>query len=132
MAAAIPTAEGRCPGLDAGEARHAYKSTPDETCAEATVDPRVSTAVADLAARLAIDQSQIQLVLFEAVTWPDPSLGCPQPGMRYRQIPVDGYRILLRAADRLYAYHGGDQRGPFYCEHPALHPAEPGEPRPDT
>jgi hypothetical protein len=93
------------------------------------MDPRVAAALRDLANRLAIDESQIQLVLAEAVTWPDPSLGCPEPGMRYRQVPVDGYRILLRVADRVYAYHGGDGRGPFHCADPAPCPTEPGDPR---
>lgn len=82
----------------------------------------VKTAVSDLADRLSMDPTAIVVVSVDEVTWPDPSLGCPVPGMRYRQIPVDGYRILLRAAGETFAYHGDGSRGPFLCQHPPPRP----------
>lgn len=97
-----------------------------------SMDDQVTLAVAALAKRLGVDQSRVEVVEVEPVTWPDASLGCPQPGMKYRQVPVDGYRILLRVDAREYPFHGGDQRGPFFCEHPTARPTQLGEPRPDT
>jgi hypothetical protein len=82
----------------------------------------IEAAAADLVGRLSVDKSRVEVVKVEAVTWPNPSLGCPHQGMEYRQIPVDGYRIVLRVAGREYSYHGDGRRGPFYCPQPALQP----------
>src|SRR5262245_20683020 len=72
------------------------------------VDPDLQGAVKlardDLAGRLGVDVGQIEVVEARAVTWPDGSLGCPQPGMAYPQVLVDGLLIRLRAQGRLYAY----------------------------
>lgn len=42
----------------------------------------------------------------EAVTFPNPGLGCPEPGMAYKQVPVDGYRVVLEAGGTTYDYRG--------------------------
>jgi hypothetical protein len=76
----------------------------------------VNQAKEDLADRLAIPISQIELFSYEEVVWPDASLGCPQPGMRYKQVPYDGALILLSAGGQLYSYHSGGNRGVFLCE----------------
>jgi len=83
------------------------------------LQPLVDQAVADLAQRLSIEPAQVELVKFEFVVWPDAGLGCPQPGMEYLQVLSDGYLIQLRVGKRIYAYHGGERRGPFLCENPA-------------
>ena len=70
----------------------------------------------DLAERLDVSIDDIGLVEFALVTWGDPSLGCPQPGMKYKQVPVDGYLIRLAYEGRIYNYHGGGSRDPFLCE----------------
>ncbi|CAD5369228.1 exported hypothetical protein [Rubrivivax sp. A210] len=41
----------------------------------------------------------------EAVTWPDGSLGCPQPGRMYTQALVPGWRIVVRGSGRERVYH---------------------------
>ena len=38
--------------------------------------------------------------------------------MNYIQILMEGYRIQLRLGDRIYEYHSGGQRAPFWCENP--------------
>lgn len=76
----------------------------------------VTQAKSDLAQRLAMDPAQIDLVEAASVTWPDGSLGCPQPGMAYIQVQVDGLLIRLRARDHIYEYHSGGARAPFLCE----------------
>jgi len=81
------------------------------------VDPYIlSLAVTELAQRLNVPPESIQLVKFEAVTWGDGGLGCPEPGMNYIQVPVDGALIVLQAGDYQYEYHSGGNRPPFLCE----------------
>ena len=49
----------------------------------------------------------------EAVTWPDGSLGCPEPGMFYTQALVDGYWIVVEAGGQALDYRvsgGGNFR----------------------
>ena len=99
---------------------------------EGLVDQLVEKAVADLTERLSLERSAIEVLGFEQVSWPDASLGCPQPGMQYRQVPVDGYRILLGAQGREYAYHGDGRRGPFYCARPAPPAGPVADPRAGT
>ena len=66
----------------------------------------VDPAVAEIARVAGVPVDQVTVVSAEAVTFPDGSLGCPQPGMAYTQIPVDGYRIVAKAAGTTYDYRG--------------------------
>jgi hypothetical protein len=86
---------------------------------ESGLDSLVDSAKEDLAQRLSIRVEQIEVVEAKSVVWPDASVGCPQPGMRYRQVPQDGALIRLRAKGRVYAYHNGGTRGLFLCEQPS-------------
>ncbi|NIK58891.1 hypothetical protein [Kribbella shirazensis] len=79
----------------------------------------VDQAKADLSKRLGVDAAAVTVVSSEEVTWPDGSLGCPEPGMRYTQALVPGNRTVLEAGGKQYAYHSGGHRAPFLCEHPA-------------
>lgn len=83
------------------------------------LNPLVQQAVTDLAQRESVAAAAISLLSYEEVTWPDASLGCPRPGMRYKQVPQDGVRILLQLAGKTYAYHGGGGRSPFLCRQQA-------------
>jgi hypothetical protein len=85
-----------------------------------TENQQVVQAKEDLAQRLGIPLEQIELLSFEAVTWPDGSLGCPEPGVEYIQIQREGSLIRLRAEKRIYQYHSGGGRAPFLCEHPSV------------
>jgi hypothetical protein len=76
----------------------------------------VRLAVADLAARVGTTPGQIEVRSFEEVTWPDTSLGCPEPGMVYAQMVVRGWRIVLVADNETFSYHAGDRPEPFLCE----------------
>jgi hypothetical protein len=76
----------------------------------------VSLAQEDLTNRLALQTDQIELLAVDEVTWPNAGLGCPLPGMRYRQVPQDGLQIRLRAGGRVYEYHSGANRDPFLCD----------------
>jgi hypothetical protein len=78
----------------------------------------VQQAQQDLAKRLNIPVESIEFLNFEDVVWPDGGLGCPQPGMAYTQVMVEGYRIQLRYDGQVYNYHGGGGRPPFLCQNP--------------
>jgi hypothetical protein len=77
-------------------------------------------AVEDLVARTGLDPAAVTVLYAQARTWPNAGLGCPEPGMQYTQVPVDGALIRLRAGGTEYEYHsGGDRPVPFLCEQPA-------------
>lgn len=59
---------------------------------------------ADLAKRAGVNDAAISLVIAEAVTWNDSSLGCPQPDVGYLQVIVEGYRVILQAGGVDYDY----------------------------
>ncbi|HEY3079378.1 MAG TPA: hypothetical protein VGM69_05675 [Chloroflexota bacterium] len=98
------------------------QGTPFPTPPDAALQRVIELARADLAARLSVSADQVELVEAQSVVWPDRSLGCPQPGMVYPQVPQDGLLIRFRVAGRIYQYHGGGNRAPFLCEQPATAP----------
>ena len=82
------------------------------------LQPFITMAVDDLAARLDIDPADITPLSGVLVVWPDGALGCPRPGMQYTQVPVDGSVIELGAGGRVYRYHTGGSTTPFLCDQP--------------
>jgi hypothetical protein len=96
-------------------------------------NPLVMQARQDLADRLGVSLEGIEVLSFEAVVWPDASMGCPKPGMAYIQVPQDGALIRLSAAGQEYDYHSGGNRGVFLCENslksaqdsPKINPIQP-------
>jgi len=97
--------------------------SPDPTEAKGT-DPGlkspVESAVVDLADRLGVDQADVEVVSAYLVTWPDASLGCPEPDMSYAQVLTDGAIIELGVGEEVYNYHmGGNTYTPFLCEEPS-------------
>ena len=92
---------------------------PSTTESENTVPddqlPIVDPAIDDLAGRLGAPPEDIEVVTAEEVTWPDGSLGCPEPGMSYTQAMVEGSKVTLQYEDRFYVYHAGDDAQPFLC-----------------
>lgn len=78
----------------------------------------IETAIQDLAKRLSVSTDQIELKEATEVTWPDSSLGCPNPASAYLQALTPGYLIRLRSRGATFEYHT-DKRGlVIYCEHP--------------
>lgn len=72
--------------------------------------PVVDIAKNDLAQRLNISVEQIQLVKQEKVDWPNSGLGYEEKGMAYAQVITPGFRIILKAGDKLYEYHSDYKR----------------------
>jgi hypothetical protein len=91
------------------------------------LQPQIDHAQQDLATRLGIAPTDIEVLEAYTVTWPDGSLGCPMPDMAYIQVLMDGALIRLRAFDAVYEYHSGATRPPFLCEQPTP-PADGGPP----
>ncbi|MBN2119395.1 MAG: hypothetical protein JW730_22680 [Anaerolineales bacterium] len=85
----------------------------------------IEKAKEDLAQRLNISMTQISVMEAKAVVWPDASIGCPQPGMRYKQVPEDGALIILQVNGITYEYHSGGRRGLFLCQKAAKEPSPP-------
>jgi hypothetical protein len=76
----------------------------------------VEKAREDLAQRLSVPVSQIDLVEAKEVVWSDASLGCPLPGMIYAQVQTAGYLIQLEANSEKYGYHTDLGNTVFLCE----------------
>lgn len=91
--------------------------TPTTTGQPAYPSP-VIQAIDDLHARIGVDRTEIEVVRYEQVIWPDGSLGCPIPGMNYIQMLIEGAFIQLRVGDRTYNYHSGRTAAPVLCESP--------------
>ena len=66
----------------------------------------IEPVVADVAKLAGVPADQVTVISAEAVTFPDGSLGCPQPGMVYTQALVDGYKIIAEAGGKTYDYRG--------------------------
>ena len=81
-------------------------------------NPLVIQAKEDLAERLDVPMSEIELLKIEEVTWRDGSLGCPQPSMFYTQALVNGSLIQLLHDENIFQYHSGRSGAPFLCENP--------------
>jgi hypothetical protein len=61
--------------------------------------------VADAAKRFAVPESSVVLVRAEQVTWPDASLGCPEPETMYTQALVPGFRVVAKTSGGELLYH---------------------------
>lgn len=71
-------------------------------------DPQVQAAKKDLAQRLGVVETDIGLAgEIEEVTWPDLSLGCPEPGKMYAQMLTNGLKFTLKGGGRRFEYHTG-------------------------
>lgn len=84
----------------------------------------ITIATADAATRTGVAVDEVTFVSLEMVTWPDGSLGCPEPGMMYTQALVEGYRIVLEADGTQLTYHGARGADPFLCAGPGA-PIDP-------
>ena len=75
----------------------------------------VHKAVTQLAADAQIPESQITIVSVEWTEWSDSSLGCPQPGHAYLTVITPGYRVFLKANDKVYEYHTNEKNMVVRC-----------------
>lgn len=81
----------------------------------ASAEAILHIAKEDLAQRLALPISEINVARVEAVEWPDTSLGCPKPNTAYAQVITPGYRLILVAAGKGYEYHSDEGKRVIFC-----------------
>ncbi len=66
------------------------------------------------------DPEALTLESWEAVTWRDSSLGCPQPDMMYLQVLTPGYRFVLSDREGNVVYvHTNQGTTAVVCKNPA-------------
>jgi hypothetical protein len=78
----------------------------------------IDPIVAEAAARLGVDAAAVTIVEAEAQTFPDGSLGCPEPGMMYTQALVDGYQVIVEANGTQLDYRGSGPGQFRICANP--------------
>ena len=67
--------------------------------------PAVDAAFNAAASDLGVDPGSVTVVSVEPTSWPDMSLGCPEPGMMYGQMITPGYVVEVEANGTTHAYH---------------------------
>lgn len=72
--------------------------------------PAFEKAKALVAEKSGLNPAEVELKAWESVTWPDSSLGCPEPGKVYLQVLTPGYRFVFQAGNTTYEVHT-DERG---------------------
>ncbi len=65
----------------------------------------VEAARSKLAKQLGLSVSDIKVVYYDAVEWPDSCLGVQTPGVMCAMVVTPGYRIILEAQGKTYEYH---------------------------
>lgn len=82
----------------------------------------LARVLADASERTGVPRDRLEVVRAQAVQWRDGSLGCPEPGMSYIQMIVDGFWVEL-VADGSRLDYRMDGRGNFrLCDRPARTP----------
>jgi hypothetical protein len=97
---------------------------PMPNLSDPTLQKLITTATEDLAKRFSIASEQIQLKEVFEMTWPDSSLGCPNPSSMYIQVLTPGYLIRLQTPDRVFEYHTDKKESVIYCENPSPLPLD--------
>jgi hypothetical protein len=70
----------------------------------------------NLSSEMAVPLDEVIVVSTEPVTWPNAALGCPQEGMAYAEVIVEGSIITLEAAGQQYTYHTGGTSSFVLCQ----------------
>ncbi len=89
----------------------------------ATREQKLTTLQAQVAEQLGLSATALTLVSAEQVTWPDMSLGCPQPDMTYAQVLTPGWRIVFEDENgQTYHVHTAEKSGYFVICEPSAEP----------
>jgi hypothetical protein len=98
---------------------------PEPTAPTADIsEAGLAALLASAAQEAGVALDEVRVVSAEEVTWPDGSLGCPEPGKAYTQALVPGFRVVLEIGDDELSFHAA-QGGEFrFCEDP--HPPVEG------
>ena len=81
--------------------------------------PELLAEIVSAGAREAgVETDAVDVVVAEAVTWSDGSIGCPEPGMMYTQALVPGYRVVLEVDGRQLNFHATEPGDFRFCPNP--------------
>ncbi len=94
-----------------------------DTPLSADMRQMLDRAIAHLASDLGVAENTISLVLSDSVIWNDGSLGCPQPGVEYIQVLIEGYRFVLESDGIQYELHTDTRSTVVRC--PSVNPDMP-------
>jgi hypothetical protein len=86
--------------------------------------------VADAAKRFKVTESAVVLARAEKVMWNDGSLGCPEPGRRYAQLLVPGFRVVASTREGNFTYHTDGKGNVRICLDSTPLPMMDTEPQP--
>ena len=75
----------------------------------------LSDVLGDLEERTGGRRSDFKVLRAESVPWSDGSLGCPEPGQDYQQVPVNGFQILIAFQGTEYDYRASEQGLWVFC-----------------
>lgn len=83
-----------------------------------TREQKLEALQVQVAEQLGLSAMALTLVSVEQVTWPDMSLGCPQPDMTYAQVLTPGWRVVfVDESGQEYNVHTAENREHFViCE----------------
>ena len=120
----VSACQGSGPGTvrspaDSGAAVAPPPTTTDAIARGGEVPADLLAAILGHAAeRTGESADDFEVVTAEVVSWNDGSLGCPEPGQMYTQALVDGYHIVVAAADQRLDYRAAN--GGFrICSNPS-------------
>jgi hypothetical protein len=71
--------------------------------------------VQEIARSAGVPTEEVVVLSAEATTFPNGGLGCPQPGMSYPQVQVDGYKVTAVASGTTYDFRGTTRGGFRRC-----------------
>ena len=92
-------------------------TTPGGVPGDVLEQPGFQEAIAAEAQRRGVPPADVHVNNYADVTWPDGSIGCPQPGMMYSQALVPGRLLVLEVRGELASYHTADATF-TYCADP--------------
>lgn len=113
-------------------AKPASAETPAMTKSQApSLPPGLSpadfeTALADCSRRSGKTPAALRIVTARHVTWNDASLGCPEPGLGYAQVLINGYWLVISDGEREYDYRSGGKGRLAFCKNPTRGPLPAG------
>lgn len=69
--------------------------------------------VGDLAYRLDLGVTTVEILSIEPNIWESTAMGCPEEGHEYFKVQTPGWRVLLEAVEEVYDYRVSSEGGAY-------------------
>lgn len=99
-ASAVPGPTATATGSGATESGDIVIDIPDEI---------LEAVVAQVVGETGVSADDVTILRAEPVTWRDGSLGCPQRGVMYIQVLIEGFWVVLQAGEDTYDFRVDNQ-----------------------